>query len=50
MSIYSPTDSLRDLNSDERMFLQNYNTCASEKKSDDRRQDITTTGNFTPND
>jgi hypothetical protein len=50
MSIYSPTDSLRDLNSDEGMFLQNYNTCASEKKSDDRRQDATTTGNLMPND
>jgi hypothetical protein len=25
-------DSLRDLNSDEGMFFQNYNTCASEKK------------------
>jgi hypothetical protein len=31
MSIYSPTDSLHDLNSDEGMML-NYNTCASEKK------------------
>jgi len=50
MSIYSPTDSLRDLNSDEGMFLQNYNTGASEKKSDYRRQDATTTGNLTPND